>query len=263
MGSRFTPLITQLRYRSHSGRAIRQHRALRRFHISRANLVEILILPLLLSAAGVLAIGEITSFWNASLALLVDRLGFDTAFDNVVREVAGWRVYELAVPRLAGYPPTAGAAAQIAVITAALMLGTYLFMRQQLPVAYFAWAVGSVIGITLLYLRLRPGQFPHTITSHLRSELELAVAFLFAVPWLLAVSYYVFDFGLLRKLACTVLIVGYIALYTPLQYTLHLLILHYGSVAFMPALFVFGGVLVDVLIFIALYAWAMSWKSRQ
>ena len=83
------------------------------------------------------------------------------------------------------------------------------------------------------------------------------------VPWMLAPSLYVFDLPVLRKLAGTALTIVGVALFAPLQYMLHALILHTGSLMFLPLLYVLYGLLMNVLIFVSLYAWTLSWEPRR
>ncbi|MGE0384098.1 MAG: hypothetical protein AB7Q97_05160 [Gammaproteobacteria bacterium] len=256
-------LLARLRYRNHSGRVIRQHRALRSYRMNARDLLQALLLPIASTLLLALAIDEIASFWNAVIRFWTARIGIVAPFDAIASGIAGRHLFTLEIPRVGGQMPGPGAMLALAGGTTAMIAAAHLALRRYPPLVYLAWAIGAIQAATLLYLQLASNPFPHTIAAHLRGGLELAAAFLFSVPWLLAFSYYVFDFGLLRKIACTTMIVGYVAAYAPIQYTLHLVLLDLGTVALMPVLFAFGGMLVHVLMFMALYGWAMSWRSRQ
>jgi len=82
------------------------------------------------------------------------------------------------------------------------------------------------------------------------------------IPIVLAFTFYLFEFSLWKKLAISVLTMGHLTFFFPLQYILHVYILHH-SILFMPLLYFAFGPFLDVLIFICLYSWAMSWKSRS
>jgi hypothetical protein len=81
------------------------------------------------------------------------------------------------------------------------------------------------------------------------------------VPPILGFTYYLFDFSLTQKISLTLLTGAYLTLFIPLQYMLHVYLLH-KSILFMPILYFALGPFLDVLIFVSLYAWGMSWKSQ-
>jgi hypothetical protein len=255
-------VLARLRFRSHSGRFIRQHRALRRARITRATLLTALTLPLAFTALLLAALPAITGYWSGVLRFALPRLGIEAALVPHPMAIGNWLLGALGVPALAGHEPDPVTIAIFAAAIIAVLAVAYLGRRRYLPLAYLVWAMALLLALTL-FVQARPGAFAHTIAGHLLGELQLAVEFLLAVPWLLSLSYYVFDVGILRKIGCTVMTLGYIAAYVPVQYAAHAALLHHGSLAFAPVLFVFGGMLVHVLVFIALYGWFMSWERIE
>jgi hypothetical protein len=82
------------------------------------------------------------------------------------------------------------------------------------------------------------------------------IALISAVPMLFGLTYYVFKFGLIKKIALTVLTMAHLSLFLPLQILLQAIVLQ-KSVLFMPMLYiVFGLPLVMILAF---YSWGMNW----
>jgi hypothetical protein len=55
---------------------------------------------------------------------------------------------------------------------------------------------------------------------------------------------------------------GYLTVFLPFQYMLQIYILR-KSILYMPLLYFAFGPFLDVLIFVSLYSWGMSWKSKN
>lgn len=47
----------------------------------------------------------------------------------------------------------------------------------------------------------------------------------------------------------------------PMQYVAHAYLIHTFSLLYMPVLFLMFGLMIDVFVFIAFYAWGMSWEG--
>src|SRR5947209_14218038 len=79
------------------------------------------------------------------------------------------------------------------------------------------------------------------------------------IPLILGFTYFLFDFSLLKKLMLSLISMGYLTLFLPFQYMLQVYILR-KSILYMPLLYFAFGPFLDVLIFVSLYSWGMSWK---
>ncbi|MBK8958909.1 MAG: hypothetical protein IPM80_10850 [Proteobacteria bacterium] len=109
---------------------------------------------------------------------------------------------------------------------------------------------------------LAPAPFAYSLASHVANGLEYALVLVLFVPLLLSFSYYVFEYSLPKKIAGTLLIIAGIVLVTPFQYLVHMCsLIEAGSLLLLPLLYVLFGLLFDIGVFIALYAWVVSWES--
>ena len=59
----------------------------------------------------------------------------------------------------------------------------------------------------------------------------------------------------------TALMILYFMLALPMQYLMHGLIFHHFSLLFLPLLYLVFGIFIDVMMFVALYSWGMSWDT--
>jgi len=117
-------------------------------------------------------------------------------------------------------------------------------------------------GTSLVYFVFAAARFPHDLTSYTLSMLFFGTILIGLLPLILGFTYYLLDFSLLKRLALTAISAGYLIAFVPLQYMLHIYILR-KSILFMPLLYFAFGPSLDVLIFVSLYSWGMSWKSKN
>ena len=88
---------------------------------------------------------------------------------------------------------------------------------------------------------------------------EMVIA---VTPILLGLTHFIFDFRIRQKLLLACVVVGFLAVFVPLKYILQAWIMHHLSMLFMPVMYLICGIPLDVFLFIALYAWGMSWPAR-
>ncbi|HEX3105434.1 MAG TPA: hypothetical protein VHQ22_13400 [Terriglobales bacterium] len=112
------------------------------------------------------------------------------------------------------------------------------------------------------YFAVRPAQFPYDPNEYLQGLARTGLTVISIIPLLFSVTYYIFHFSFLKKAYITVLTMGYLCLFLPVQVLLQALILQ-KSVLFMPILYLILGMPLDVLIVIALYSWGMTWKFTE
>ncbi len=254
-------VLERLRFRSHSGRLIRRHRALRRLDFERASILH----PAILVAVsyGVLLPGQshLAAAWESSLRFWLPRLGLPVETASRSRELLGYTIYEVPFPLLDGSLPDRAALLGTAGACGGLMLLSYLLLRgRALPAAYLVWAACTIVLSSCVALWLAPERFPYTIASHVANGLEFALLLMLVMPLLLTFSYYVFDHSLARKALGTALLLGGIAVIAPYQYLAHAALIESFSLLVMPLLYVLFGLLLDIAVFVALYAWVISWE---
>ena len=254
-------VLERLRFQSHSGRVIRRHRALQRIDFQRASIVHPVLLLVTAYAALVFGIDLIADFWAATFAFWLPHLALPTVLETRSGTLLNVLPYAVAAPAFAGRQPDFAIAwISLAACVMAMSVAVAVLRRAALPLGYLVWAASLIQLVATASFWLLPGAFTHTITSHVGSGLEFALVLLLFTPLLLAFSYYVFDYPLLHKLCGSAVILGGIILVTPYQYLMHVVLIDGASLIVMPVLYVLFGYLFSVAVFIALYAYAMSWE---
>lgn len=254
--------LERLRYQSHSGRVIRRHRALHRLEFRRASLLH----PLVLLMGSYLALWAgadlITAFWTWEFGFWLRHLELPATLQTQTRVLFGPFAYRVPFPILAGAMPDLDTLRTSVAACALVMLISLLTMRgRMLPIGYLLWGACLVQLMSSALFWLAPQAFGYSLASHVANGLEYALVLVFFVPLLLSFSYYVFEYSLPKKIFGTVLVVAGIVLVAPYQYLIHVMLIEFGSLLLLPLLYVLFGLLFDIGVFIALYAWVMSWES--
>ena len=264
MARRAADIIAALRFRNSAGRLIQQHRALRRLDFEPASWLQPLMIAPLFGFLVALLANPITQAWGAILGFWCTALALPAEIVTETRSLLGLTSYQLIELKLSDALPEFGTWRGTLIAFSVIAIAAYVFARKHLAFVYIVFLHYLLILIGLGYFAFFPSvDFPHDITTHTRSGLEMSLMLILLVPWMLAPSLYVFDLPVLRKLAGTVMIIAGVALFAPLQYMLHAVIMHSGSLMFLPLLYVLYGLLINVLIFVSLYAWALSWEPRR
>src|SRR5207253_2756118 len=105
-----------------------------------------------------------------------------------------------------------------AAATLLLFGGSFLLPRQALPFIYLLRFLSGIQVTSLLYFAVAPAAFPHALSDYMADMLAASLALMSTVPALLGFTFYIFPFGLLKKLGLTGMILALLTLVAPLQY---------------------------------------------
>jgi hypothetical protein len=255
--------VEEMRRLGYAGNVIPRHRALLTAHGGARK-----VLPALFLALGTLAawlwilFPWTTTAWFQILAFWQERIGLGESIGMAQYRFAG--VYDFECPWVsfsAGLPDR-NALMVGAVVTALVLVASFLVPKRLAPLIYALRVLAITQATAEIFFYYWPEAFPYDGPGYVHGMLLASLALLSIVPVMLAFLYYVFDFTFLRKAWLTVLVLAHLALFCPLQYLTHALVLHHGSLLMMPLMFLAFGLPLDVMIFIAFYGWGMSWKSE-
>lgn len=205
---------------------------------------------------------HITTFWFYVFNYWTRSLGMEATIAMVPQHWS--KVVEFSLPFVSAQAGTITPSLWLtaSILTIAVFAATFWFPEDQAPWSYLLRALVLIQTSALIYFAVASARFPHDIPTYIMSMLSFGVILIGMIPIVLAFTYYIFDFSFWKKLAITALIMAHLTLFFPLQFVLQAYILHF-SILFMPLLYFAFGPFLDVLIFVCLYSWAMSWKSRS
>ncbi|HEX5785705.1 MAG TPA: hypothetical protein VFY35_13320 [Burkholderiaceae bacterium] len=237
--------------------ATKPHRAIRHVVARPGLLLHMVALPALLIAGLYSAHTALFGFWRSYVLWWAERMDLPLRVASAMeRSDQMGLVWQADAPGV-GLSVDQGLWLGLA-ITVLAWIGT-LFMRGAwLPIKYLIRTGCVVQTLSLVYFAWVPIPFPHGVLGHVVNVLEVGYTLMLAIPVLLGLGYYALNLGLGTKLWHTVLIWAYFAVMVPQQALVHLVVLQHLSVVFMPTLYLCFGALFDMMVFVALYAWAAS-----
>lgn len=237
--------------------AAQPHRSLGRMIADPYRVTQALILPITLCMALVWAEPLLVSFWQACVLFWASHLGLPLQATSDASDIAS-----LALTWNVGSSPRDMPSQEIWLATAGLTLAIVFASSKcsadKLPLKYLVRVICVIQMISLLYFLVAPSRFPYSVGDHMADIAHVGFTLMFVTPIMLTLGYYLLNVRSSTKLLHTLLILAYFLLLIPHQIVLHALILHHGSMLFMPLLYICFGAVFDVLVFVALYSWAAS-----
>ena len=220
----------------------------------------------LLSLGGVLlfyvAIPGIGRLWQGIFELARNFLGLDAPLGEQLWKLPGG--LELTLPVLTVLTPLPGTAAlRIATVATILLFGvTFLLPIRLIPLRSFLRLLAAVQGSAILFFAFSAESFPYRLQDHVFVLLSAGLVVMGLVPLVLGLTLHVFDLGFWKKLFLTLAVLTHLVLFVPLQVLVHFWLVLHGTALVMPVLFLVFGLLLDVLVFVAFYGWALSWRGE-
>lgn len=224
--------------------------------------LAMLLLGLVLCAAWVAILPWAGEGWVWVLDLLRDPLGMAERTAAVHYVVGGRTVLVLPESVIGGPQPSTLTVIANAIGIVVLLVVSVLISKEKAPLIYFLRMIALLHGMSVLYHALPGRELPYTVGGYVTGLLAAGVTVIGLVPIVLAMTHWLFDFGLGRKLGLAVGVMAYLYVLIPFKYALHAIILHVGGMIYLPILFILFGLPIEVLVFIALFGWGMSWKGR-
>jgi hypothetical protein len=262
-GANYVPRFADRgRFRGHRGGVITMHRALAQLVVEPLNLVTAALLVLLLSFAWISSLPWLCRMWGYILGNGMRILALRATLGVTEHHLTPYIRFAIPYPRMEGIAPDAWTWWSTAAIVCLVYAASYFFPKKLTPVTYLLRAVLLIQFSALLYFLLAAARFPHTPDSYMEGLVTYQIALISAVPALFGLTYYIFEFGLIKKIALTVLTMSHLSLFLPLQILLQAMVLE-KSVLFMPILYIVFGLPVDILLILAFYSWGMSWPSDR
>lgn len=251
-----------LRNRGHRGGEIRMHRGMVNFRVTAEDATHAVVLGVGLTCLWIRCLPLITQFWLSMFSYWTKLLGMGASVSLVPQHWAGF--VNLSLPYVGVQAGSISPLTWLATLflTLGVFAATYWIKEDHAPWMYILRALVLIQGSALVYFSFASARFPHDIPTYTMGMMSFGVILIGMIPIVLAFTFYLFDFALWKKLVVTLLAMAHLTLFFPLQYILHVYILHH-SILFMPLLYFAFGPFLDVLIFVCFYSWAMSWKSRS
>ena len=250
------------RFRGYRGGVIAMHRALARFVLEPLDLVTASLLVILFTFVWIAALPLVCRFWQAVLETGMRVLAMHAELGLTEHQFSPYIRFTIPFPRMPGILPDAQTWWTSTAVVVLLFAASFLLPKKLIPIVYLLRAVLFLHVTALLFFLFLPARFSHSPDSYMEGLTGYAIALISFVPILFGLTYYIFDFGIVRKALLTAMTMWHLVLFVPLQILLQAIVLQ-KTVLFMPLLYIVFGLPVDVLIILAFYSWGMSWSFKN
>lgn len=155
-----------------------------------------------------------------------------------------------------------GGMGQVAVLLAAA-LALSRWRRQVGPWTPIAQAVLALYGLSILLFGLGARHLPQHLAQHTGDLFVFGVVLQCLVPLVLGLTFFPLERRWHLRMAAVALTLGYFMLCLPIKLLAHAWLIGHWGAATMPMLYLCFGPALDVLLFVAIYAWMASWRPQQ
>lgn len=238
------------------------HRALARFVLEPLDMITAPLLVLILTFLWLANLPWLCRFWQYVIANGMRLLALRAELGLTEHQITPYIRFAVPFPRMPGILPDATTWWTSAAAVLVLLAASFLFSKKFLPVVYLLRAVLFIHVTALLFFLFLPARFIHSPDSYMEGLTGYAIALIGFVPTLFGLTYYIFDFGIVRKALLTVMTMVHLCLFVPLWILAQAIVLQ-KSVLFMPVLFIVFGLPVNVVIILSFYSWGMSWSFKR
>ena len=252
--------VDVLRKRGIRGGRIAPHRAMIGLDISKWLLVDLLVLPAMFATGLFVAFDWLFAGWRILFETLQGPLGLGPVAIRV-EELAPNLFVPIPYFASTGSWPTNSQMLGGWIVTALLAVIGASMRGRAVPLGYLFRGIAIVQLSAQVWFTIAEPPFAYTLAAYMSGLLLCGVVILLLAPFLVALTFFIFDFPLWQKMLMATLLLVHLSVMIPLQAVVHAYIIDRASLLALPVLFLVFGVLLDVFVYVALYGWGMSWRS--
>lgn len=255
--------LESVRIRGVKGGVIAPHRSMVGLPWTIWRLITTLVLSLGGVAALLAALPSLGRFWGLIFEYARDALGIHAPLGDQLFSLPGGITFSLPVLAVLTPLPDSLVLWITGIGCAVVFLGSFALPERFMPLRYLLRFLVVLQGSAILFFAVSRDPFPYRLQDHVFLLLTAGLVVMGLVPLVLGLTLHLFDLAFWKKLLLTLAILVHLAVWLPLQALAHLWLILHGTAVLMPVLFLTGGLLLDVLIFVAFYGWALSWRGEQ
>jgi hypothetical protein len=231
------------------------HRSVRRHRALWPMVVRDMLLTLLMTALVWWLLKDISKLWVMQLNFWMRKTGLVGYADVTALEFAWIPHFVVTTPTLL---PSAAMWWATALVCALLWGCSLRLSPNRLPLIYLLRLLVLVQLSSLVFFYVWADSLPTTVAHFLTDIFRQSAGLMLLIPILFAIILHLFYLPWWIKYGATATALLFVALFVPLQAACVAWILQMGSILFMPTLYLFCGLLLQVVALMGIYSFAVS-----
>jgi hypothetical protein len=235
------------------------HRAYRSFRLQWHVLIYDIVVTLLLTGLLWWFLTDIAVFWTTELSFWMLQTGIvghaDVLTLNNLSQFSLIPAFDVITPTAL---PTAKEWWLTALMCVVLWIWSIRVEQDRLPLIYFLRLVVLVQISSLVFFYVWPDSLPTTIASFLSDVFRQSAGLMLLIPALFAATLYLFVLPWWVKYGATLSALIFLVIFVPLQAACSAWILQVGGILFLPTLYLFFGLLPQIVALMGIYSFAIS-----
>jgi hypothetical protein len=234
------------------------HRALRRHTLRWPVVARDLVLTVALTALVWWALRFVSTLWVAQLNFWFLKTGLMGGAEVASPISDGLTLIPTFAVSARTMLPTLETWWITAIGCAVVWIASVLVPKDRLPLIYTLRLLVLVQLTALIFFYLWPDSIPTTVANFLTDIFRQSAGLMMLIPSLFALTLYLFALPLWAKMGATLSALLFMVLFVPLQAACEAWILQAGGILFMPTLFLFFGLLPQVVALMGIYSFFLS-----
>ncbi|MDX2073877.1 MAG: hypothetical protein SFX19_05880 [Alphaproteobacteria bacterium] len=252
--------LASLRYSNSKGKTIPMHHAFLTVKMRESARITSIVMPGFFVLALWYFLPMIAERWSEVIAFWTQKI-YGAPIGYVTKNILGQTI-NLPYPMIEAQLPSSELVHWSFTACVIAFVLSFLGTPRVAPLIYMFRAALAIQASASIDRMVSPDFFPYNMQFYITDALLLSIYLMFILPVILGFVYYIFDFGLLRKISLTVVMIGYFIIMIPCQYMAHAYIIEQCTFLFLPLLFLLFGTLPDILMFVSIYSLGMSWHTN-
>jgi len=241
------------------GSVIQPHRSMAVFQFLPSSLLSVIGIPLTLISVSLLSLPHVMHLWKVFFSYAFNLMGLEADIRVYTLKILPY--YYLDIPSCSVNAEWPGMVdfQGVGIASAVIFIISFLFSENLTPFVYFLRVLCFVQLTAFAYFKFAAAPFPYQLSGYMANLLRGGIIIVLLIPILFAITLYLYKMPLVQKLLVSIMTMGHLIIFIPLQALIHMYVIKLCSYLMLPTMFFMFGYLLEIFIVISFYSWAMSW----
>jgi hypothetical protein len=229
------------------------------FQFSPSSLLSVIGIPLCLISVSLLSLPYVMHVWRIFFSYSFNLIGLETNIRVFTLKILPHYYLDIPSCSVNAEWPSIVDFQGIGTASAVIFIISFLFSEKLTPFAYFLRVICFIQVTSFTYFKFITSPFPYQLSGYMANLLRGGIIIMLLIPILFSMTLYLYKIPLVQKLVVSIMTMGHLIIFIPLQALIHVYVIKSCSYLMLPIMFFLFGYLLEIFIVISFYSWAMSW----